>query len=326
MKNLNPVVWQLIGLIVVAIYAVIGREFYGQGNPIYFCDFFHAFYTMFGVVALGTNPVNVFDDEGHLIVGNAAFVYSYVAIVIFVLLQVVVAVLLESFYKARQRSKEEAAKEAALQATLETKVVNPLDSILEDLAAAFDTSENLDVRLQQLFELFDVDGTGAISFTEFAEGLFKAKRVRPQIEDFVRLTDSGKLCNKEHEIEPGQFRIIMRRQLKEFVQRKLSESQFDADIPGDMQVLLNSMKLVMVGLDQIGEGIGGMRADVRAQADQMNAEMTLQREDVRSQGLMLEAIMRSLELSCLSATASAPGDPASKDQAFADDIIRGEGS
>jgi hypothetical protein len=95
----------------VAIYSTIGVQYFADEDSAGFCDFFHAFYTMFSVVAY-SQPTGIaaFDDNGNVRVGVVIFIYSYVAIVMFVLLQVVVAVLLDSFYRARQKDKEEAAR------------------------------------------------------------------------------------------------------------------------------------------------------------------------------------------------------------------------
>jgi anaerobic C4-dicarboxylate transporter len=52
-------------------------------------DFFHAFYRLFTVVAY-SQPIGIaaFDEDGRVRVGAIVFTYSYVGIVVIILLQV----------------------------------------------------------------------------------------------------------------------------------------------------------------------------------------------------------------------------------------------
>ena len=76
-------------MFVIAIYAAIGTEYFAEEIPDGFCDFFHAFYTLFSVIAYSEDGgITIFDDDGNVRTGRAAFVYSYVAIVVIMMLQV----------------------------------------------------------------------------------------------------------------------------------------------------------------------------------------------------------------------------------------------
>ena len=80
---------QFIGLVAMAFYAAISTEYFAEEDPQGFGDFFHAFYTLFSVIAY-SQPMDsvVFNDDGCVRFGAITFVYSYVGIVIIILLQV----------------------------------------------------------------------------------------------------------------------------------------------------------------------------------------------------------------------------------------------
>ena len=193
----------------------------------------------------------MFDENGNLQPGRLAFVYSYVCITVFMLLQVVVAVLLDSFYRARLKDQEEMADAKALRERKALLQIHPLDPLLEDLANGFDTVGDLNRRLNALFQSFDTDRTGTLSFTEFFTALFKLKGVRLRHEDFERWTAGGKLCNADQELEPEHFRIIMRRYLRKFVQRRMADAARYEYLSGDVASLMTALKLTMLEVDQV---------------------------------------------------------------------------
>ena len=94
------------------------------------------------------------------------------------LTQVVVAVLLDSFYQAKQRELEQRAGDEMLVDLEARSRVHPLDPLLEDLAALFDTGRSLDVLLNELFVCFVKDDSCVLTFTKFRRGMLQLKKVR----------------------------------------------------------------------------------------------------------------------------------------------------
>ena len=92
-----PVVQALmVGLIVCFVYATLGVENFGDRDPEGFGTFAKAVYTVFAIVAFQKwrdEALPSFDSEGGMDVGVLAYIYSFVAIVCWVLLQIVVATL-----------------------------------------------------------------------------------------------------------------------------------------------------------------------------------------------------------------------------------------
>jgi hypothetical protein len=89
----------------------------------------------------------------------------------------VVAVLLDNFYQAKQRDLEQRAGDVTLLQREARSRVHPLDPLLEDLAAHFDTGRSLDALLDELFAYLDDDGSGGLTFTKFASGMRRLKQV-----------------------------------------------------------------------------------------------------------------------------------------------------
>lgn len=160
----------LIGLIVCFIYAIIGVEYFADTAPLSFATFSRAVYTLFGVVAFQkwTDDIAAFDDDNSINYGPVVYIYSYVIIVVWVLLQVVVAVLLENFFSATASDKEQTAKARAIE---ERAITSPLDPLLQIISSQFDTSVDLSNRIRTLFEALDMDKEGFLTFSSLRHGL-----------------------------------------------------------------------------------------------------------------------------------------------------------
>ncbi len=150
---------------------------------------------------------------------------------------------------------------------------SPLEPLLDQLASTFDTGENLTGRIDDLFDQFDTDSTGALSFTELSEGMFKYKSVRLQFEDFDRLTDSGILCNNDQELDLNAFRAIVLKQLKKFIQRKLADALYLSSMGADMNSLITTMKFVMVDLEHMQQEVINLRSDLGRQTIEIHMKL-----------------------------------------------------
>ncbi len=99
------------------------------------------------------------------------YVYSYVGIVNYVLLQVLVAVLLESFFSDVSRNADDEEK-------YDTEAYR-LDPLMEVLLTHFNTEDDLANRISGFFRVFDADNSGSISLPELQEGTNSQKSVTP---------------------------------------------------------------------------------------------------------------------------------------------------
>jgi hypothetical protein len=93
--------------------------------------------------------------------------------------------------------------------------------------AHFDTSQDLTDRIKLLFSVLDTDDSKTLSFKELQLGLRKLK-VNPPIrlsdDDWEVMTLSGMMTNSSGELDEVHFEMVMRRQLKLYVQRQLANS------------------------------------------------------------------------------------------------------
>ena len=154
---------------------------------------------------------------------------------------------------AADREKERMASERAAQEG-RAVVMFAIDPLLAALAH-FDTSEDLTERIHLLFRVLDVDENNALSFDELSVGL-KKLRVRPEIRlslhdwdvmtHAVPLTEGQELCLAE-------FELVMRRQLKLYVQRQLANAMevVGNDSPDRPGTTFFVLKLLLIGVDEI---------------------------------------------------------------------------
>eukprot|EP00960_Hanusia_phi_P003962 116421-Hanusia_phi.AAC.1 len=184
-----------------------------------------------------------FRPDGTVDVGTVAFIYSYVLIVVIVLLQVLVAVLLENFFTAARNEKAKIYEE--FDKSEVSKLQNPLENLLGTLSVQFSTQEDLDERMEMLFRMFDKDRGGTLSFEELSEGLH---RMFPQ---------SNRLSEDEYFIFSGghaeltaeQFREQLWKELKSHWLKKIADTAMMFDNEKEIETMLTTVKILMVMSD-----------------------------------------------------------------------------
>ena len=253
----------LIMLLVTSIYAILAVNFFAERSPEFFGNFSKALFSLFqvctgdGWASTIARPIfsGADDPDGEkLDIGTACFFVSFVVIVAWTLLQVVVAVLLDNFTQAADQEKQ---RKAAAKAKDEgrTPIVYAIDPLLSALAH-FDTSEDLSKRINLLFRVLDDNDSDGLSFKELQSGLQKF-RVSPPInisrDDWDTMTLNGKYLNSDDEVDSERFEMVMRHQLKLYVQRQMANSmeQVGMDGPGQIGTILFVLKLLMIGVDDI---------------------------------------------------------------------------
>jgi len=203
-------------------------------------------------------------------VGVIIFFLTFIVIVAWTLLQVVVAVLLDNFTSAANDEKERQAREKSDEDG-RVPAVFAIDSLLAVLAH-FDTAKDLDDRIKCLFEVLDTDDNKTLSFAELQTG-FKKLRVNPPIalsrEDWDVITVNGTHCNNLDEVDLPNFLLMMRRQLKLYVQRQMSNA-VEMVPPENTQAstVLFVLKLLMVSVDELAENGFGSNYDAGSKTGQ----------------------------------------------------------
>ena len=93
------------------IFTTIGVEMFHADAPDEFATFARSIYTLFGVIASGRWPddkLSAFDKQGRMVNERVWFIYTFVIIMVIVMLQVVIAVLLDNFFRQGQMQEEKA--------------------------------------------------------------------------------------------------------------------------------------------------------------------------------------------------------------------------
>ena len=233
-----------ICLMVVFIYATIGVDTWREEAPLAFGNFFLAVWTLFSVVTFEDWP-NVllpFPENEPVRYDVVFYLYSYVGLVNYVLLQVLVAVLLESFF-------EDISHNVANEEKCETKAYR-LDPLMEVLLTHFDTEDDLANRIAGFFRVFDADNSGLLSLHELQEGIRKLPLPRPcnmTMEDFEEMTRNIQLYDDEGEriLDLVTFDALMRKELRTYAQRSLASCiRKTSDL--QVQILLGTMKMLLV--------------------------------------------------------------------------------
>ena len=92
-----------VSVIAIAVFAILGVNFFAERSPVHFGDFGRACWTL-GTAATLENWVDYADDlmsePGKLDTGVIIYFTTYIIIVAYVLTSVIVAVLLENFSEA----------------------------------------------------------------------------------------------------------------------------------------------------------------------------------------------------------------------------------
>eukprot|EP00960_Hanusia_phi_P054203 762572-Hanusia_phi.AAC.2 len=125
--------------------------------------------------------------------------------------------------------KKEGIKELSY---MESFHVGPLDPLLASLVH-YNTNDDLSERISKLFDYLDKDDSGLLSFKEISNGLRhldKEHAIHFSYEDFEEITEHFEFCNEDEEISSDNFELIVRAQLKRYVQRRMAATMVEADM------------------------------------------------------------------------------------------------
>uniref|UniRef100_A0A6U5BNI5 EF-hand domain-containing protein n=1 Tax=Hemiselmis andersenii TaxID=464988 RepID=A0A6U5BNI5_HEMAN len=243
--------------IFTSIFAVLGTEFYKERDPENFGTFSRTMYTLWYAVAFSTwrNDLPIWDEQGNINWGILLYLVSMVVILMWVTLQIVVAVLLDNFVGATKLEHQKEAKKRLLEAEQTNIDTGGLEPLLTEMLKLFDTSDQLSRGIKKIFHNLDHDRQGTIDFTKMMEGMKKFathSTIRLTPEDYEVLIEGGRMCNPDRTINEQQFDQMMRKQIKQHVQRDLTDVMGMNEYQIEMRVLLASHRILHVN-DQYDE-------------------------------------------------------------------------
>lgn len=223
-------------LIVTCIYAVLATELLRKRSHEFFGTFSSSLFSMFQIATgdawasqIGRQLV---DDDGLMDAWAVLFLVSYVLIVGLVLINIVIAVLLDEFLSTVETEKQLHADDQHRRARQKMGIVkSPLDPLLESLCS-FYTNDDLSQRIRDLFEMLDADESNSLSCEELNYGLRKLKFKPPihlTMDDYEVITEGHMLCNNLGELDAESFELMVRCQLRQFVQMQASAAMISAD-------------------------------------------------------------------------------------------------
>ncbi len=132
----------------------MGVNFFSKDSPDEFGVFDQAFVSLFRLTAGETwvDSISRLKDDGSVNYGPFAFIFTYVVLVVWVLLQVSVAVLLDNFVSHTMKADDE--KKLALQMEAKSnEATNVLEPVLKKLLRGYTDEEDLTAKIDALFQV-----------------------------------------------------------------------------------------------------------------------------------------------------------------------------
>ena len=144
------------------------------------------------------------------------------------------------------------------------QVAGPLDPVLASLAN-FSSPSHLKAQIELLFQLFDVDDSGAVSHDELRMGLGKLGYypcIVMSSEDWETFTFHGQLLDDDDCLNEEAFDIAMRFQLSLFAQRLVANKMQQAiKVDSEHSAIFFALKMSMMQVFQNGWDTQILQAD-----------------------------------------------------------------
>jgi hypothetical protein len=206
--------------------------------------------------------MDVLDKEsGQVDWGTGAFVFSFILVVNWTLLQVSVAVLLDNFVSETERGKEREQAIIREKKMVQDSIGNVLDPMLFLLAREYIDQESLCCTLAEIFQrLLKSEGAHdeltceniingfaklGVTFDESGDtrGLATCQIYMTKM-DFDTITEHGALANANGALGAAEFVQVMRKQVTYFIKRRLHRVITDTTIQQDFASLATLKSLV----------------------------------------------------------------------------------
>ena len=136
--------------------AIMGVTFFSEVAPDEFAVFDRAFFALVRLSGGETwlDSLERWKDDGTLNYGPNLYVFSYIVIVVWVLLQVSVAVLLDNFVSYTIKEEEQAKLQKQQEGKSKCDNTNPLEPLLQKLMKGFVDDPDLTSKITLLYQVF----------------------------------------------------------------------------------------------------------------------------------------------------------------------------
>jgi Ca2+-binding EF-hand superfamily protein len=306
----------LIMFIVACIYAIIGVSFFRDTAPDDFISFDRSFLALFRVIAGETwiDSLDRITEDGKLNGPAVVFIFSFIVIVNWTLLQVSVAVLLDKFVSATAEMEQE-ERDMRVQAIKKTQQVhNTLDPLLEKMTRDYVDEEDLTNRLSDLFSVLDSDSSGKICFAELCAELKKLD-FNPPIHlsdgDFAVITEQGKgtqLCDADGFMDFSQFQRAMKNQIFRYAQRNLCNVIAQRSVSEAELATMGMLKMTVAQLAQTKEGVLQVQSDVAKLAAMAGDHQQRTDENLKALSMDIQRLLATCAAQPQTATVAPPSE------------------
>ena len=231
--SLIPVInaFAIMGML-ISFYSIMGVALFHHISPYMFGSFIRGFITMFWAVAGETwlrDPMTgdlpkVPSEDSNVSPVPVLFLFSFMLIVNWVLLQVTVAVLLDNFIQVSSlEEKQEWVATISERQNLHN-IQNPLDPLLKWLIMGYVNDAYLLTKLEVPFRKLDESDNGCLLWDEICAAL-KRLNTTPRIHmaksDFNVITQNHKLCYANGNISISKFCYNMMQQIQYYTHKQL---------------------------------------------------------------------------------------------------------
>ena len=162
----------MIMFIVLALFSIMGTSFFADEAPEQFGNMTRSLLTLMRVAGGDTwvEGIPILLENGEVNMMPAAFIFIYIIVVCWTLLQVSVAVLLDNFVAETARGKEEEERHTE-EAHRKIQINHMLDPLLRRFVQTYVNDEDMSRRLGKLFYAIKGDSAGNMTASQFAAGL-----------------------------------------------------------------------------------------------------------------------------------------------------------
>ncbi len=135
--------------------AIMGVTFFSDVAPDEFAAFDRAFFALVRLSGGETwlDSLQRWNEDGTLNYGPNLYIFSYIVIVVWVLLQVSVAVLLDNFVSYTIKEEEQAKLQKQQEGKSKCDNTNPLEPLLQKLMKGFVDDTDLTAKINALYKV-----------------------------------------------------------------------------------------------------------------------------------------------------------------------------
>jgi hypothetical protein len=211
--------------------------------------------------------VDITDEQGNINWALGAYVMSFTIIVNWTLLQVSVAVLLDNFVSETAREKDAHFRLEQQAHRVKDTVVNVLDPLLCILANEYVDDHHFCIFLRKLFRVMS-QGQECLDPPALCTAL-TALDVTPPIHftrlDYEALTQSNSGAALEGGVDVEKFVILMRYQVRGYIERKLQRSVSEASMAEEDSEFssLASLKTLMSDVHSVKFDVLSVKSDLK---------------------------------------------------------------